>query len=233
MVTYPVNAVNESGASGLVNFDGTSAFSTTALTQYNVLTGASNKTVNNVAPSATSGIPLVSGGSAAQPSFGTAVVAGGGTGATSLSGIVLGNGTSAMTTLSFTDWTSFMPTLFGATTAGTTVYSIQQGYYCTVANLCFMSIFITVTSVTGTGNVNIGGLPVTMSSALTSLVNFGTVLVRGFTWPSGVTQLALEGLAGTTNAQILGSQSAGNYEVLQMAAITQTTSVIGNIIITI
>ena len=115
MVTYPVNAVNESGASGLVNFDGTSAFSTTALTQYNVLTGASNKTVNNVAPSATSGIPLVSGGSAAQPSFGTAVVAGGGTGATSLSGIVLGNGTSAMTTLSFTDWTSFMPTLFGAT----------------------------------------------------------------------------------------------------------------------
>ena len=36
-----------------------------------------------IAPSSTSGIPLISNGVAAQPSFGTAVVAGGGTGQTS------------------------------------------------------------------------------------------------------------------------------------------------------
>lgn len=49
----------------------------------------------NVAPSATSGVPLVSGGSSANPSFTTAVVAGGGTGATSfnINGPVISNTT--------------------------------------------------------------------------------------------------------------------------------------------
>ena len=81
MVTQ-ANSINEAGASGLVNFNGTATFGTTACTQYNVLTGASANTVNNVAPSATSGVPFISQGSSAQPVFGTAVVAGGGTGNT-------------------------------------------------------------------------------------------------------------------------------------------------------
>lgn len=51
--------------------------------QYNVHTGAANGALNNVAPSATSGVPLISQGSSSQPLFGTAVVAGGGTGDTS------------------------------------------------------------------------------------------------------------------------------------------------------
>jgi hypothetical protein len=52
------------------------------LTRYNVITGGASNVINNVAPSATSGIPLVSNGSSSQPSFTTAVVAGGGTGNT-------------------------------------------------------------------------------------------------------------------------------------------------------
>ena len=97
MVTQ-ANSINEAGASGLVNFNGTATFGTTACTQYNVLTGASANTVNNVAPSATSGVPFISQGSSAQPVFGTAVVAGGGTGATTLTqnGVLYGNGTSAV-----------------------------------------------------------------------------------------------------------------------------------------
>lgn len=51
-------------------------------TQYNVITGGASNLINNVAPSATSGVPLISQGAAAQPVFGTAVVAGGGTGNT-------------------------------------------------------------------------------------------------------------------------------------------------------
>lgn len=53
----------------------------TGLTNHNILVGAGTTTITNVAPSATSGIPLVSNGAAADPSFTTAVVAGGGTGA--------------------------------------------------------------------------------------------------------------------------------------------------------
>ena len=54
----------------------------TGLTNHNVLIGAGTATITNVAPSATSGVPLISQGAAADPAFGTAVVAGGGTGNT-------------------------------------------------------------------------------------------------------------------------------------------------------
>ena len=49
----------------------------TGLTSFNVLVGAGTATITNVAPSATAGVPLISNGSSANPSFGTAVVAGG------------------------------------------------------------------------------------------------------------------------------------------------------------
>jgi len=62
----------------------TSSGSTITTVQYNVLTGDAGNTVNNVPPSATSGVPLISQGAAAQPIFGTAVVAGGGTGVATL-----------------------------------------------------------------------------------------------------------------------------------------------------
>lgn len=84
MVAKPGNAMNQQGARGIVTWDGTSIESTQALTQYDVLTGGSTaSTINQVAPSATSGVPLISQGSTTQPTFGTAVVAGGGTGDTS------------------------------------------------------------------------------------------------------------------------------------------------------
>ncbi len=49
-------------------------------TQYNVQIGGVNGSLSNVAPSATSGVPVISQGSSSNPTFGTAVVAGGGTG---------------------------------------------------------------------------------------------------------------------------------------------------------
>lgn len=55
-------------------------------TQYNILTGGASNTVNSVAPSSTSGVPVISQGSSSQPVFGTAAVAGGGTGSTTASG---------------------------------------------------------------------------------------------------------------------------------------------------
>lgn len=55
----------------------------TGLTNHNVLIGAGTATITNVAPSATSGVPLISQGASADPTFGTAVVAGGGTGSVS------------------------------------------------------------------------------------------------------------------------------------------------------
>ncbi len=66
---------------GVVTGNGTSALTANAVTQYYTLVGGASNAVGAVAPSATAGVPLVSGGSSANPSYTTAVVAGGGTGA--------------------------------------------------------------------------------------------------------------------------------------------------------
>jgi hypothetical protein len=63
--------------------NGTSAITGNAVTQYNALIGGASNAITSVAPSATSGVPLISQGAASNPAFGTAVVAGGGTGVTS------------------------------------------------------------------------------------------------------------------------------------------------------
>lgn len=67
---------------GVLTGNATSAFTASAVTQYDVLVGGSSNAISSVAPSATSGVPLISQGSSANPAFGTAVVAGGGTGNT-------------------------------------------------------------------------------------------------------------------------------------------------------
>jgi hypothetical protein len=77
-------SVTMSGSGSITTVGGTNTLTTqlTGLTNHNVLVGAGTTTITKVAPSATSGIPLVSNGSSADPSFTTAVVAGGGTGNT-------------------------------------------------------------------------------------------------------------------------------------------------------
>ena len=81
MVSKPANADNiNTTTAGVMSWDGTATISTSAVTQYDVLVGGASQAISSIAPSATAGIPLVSGGSSANPSFTTAVVAGGGTG---------------------------------------------------------------------------------------------------------------------------------------------------------
>jgi hypothetical protein len=91
---------------GIPVFDGVATFTESTTTQFNVLVGDTANAIANVAPSATSGVPLISQGNAANPTFGTAVVAGGGSGAVSFTahGVLLGEGTSP----------------FGVTAVGTT-----------------------------------------------------------------------------------------------------------------
>lgn len=100
-------------ANGLVNITG--AGSTTTIGSLNTISvelfnvdqysiqsgGASTNLLNNIPPSATTGIPLVSQGNAAQPIFGTAVVAGGGTGQTTLTqySVLVGDGTNPVTSI--------------------------------------------------------------------------------------------------------------------------------------
>lgn len=81
---------------GILVGTGTTAVTASTVTQYDVLVGGASNAVSSVAPTSTAGIPLVSGGSGANPSFTTAVVAGGGTGLSSVTAYapVVGGATS-------------------------------------------------------------------------------------------------------------------------------------------
>jgi hypothetical protein len=74
--TFAINTLT-----GILTANSTSPITASTVTQYGVVVAGASNLVTSVAPSATSGVPLISGGSSANPSFGTAVVAGGGTGA--------------------------------------------------------------------------------------------------------------------------------------------------------
>ncbi len=105
MVATPGNALNVTSA-GLVKFDGTATFSAVTTTQHDLLIGAASNGITNVAPSATSGVPVISQGASSDPTFGTAVVAGGGTGAVTFNtnGVIISNtsGTGVLAALSLT-----------------------------------------------------------------------------------------------------------------------------------
>lgn len=241
-------------------------------TQYNVQTGGTSGTLNNVAPSATSGVPVISQGASSQPVFGTAVVAGGGTGNTSAtayallaggttttgahqsitngaasSTVLIGNGTSSLPSFSATpqltalgigaaagasgltfdgtnllgnyvDWTTWTPTLIGESTAGTTTYTTQTGYYTRIGNIAIVQFSISISAATGTGNVLIGGLPFTISG---SSFSTGSISTGNVTFPSGKTCLMLNGNAGTSNFHILASGTAAGFGNVQMANAAQ------------
>lgn len=118
------NSINES-VTGIVGMTGT-GFTATPATQYNVqVGGATTSTLASIAPSATSGVPLISQGASSNPAYGTAVVAGGGTGAVTLTGVLTGNGTSAVTANAITQ---YAPVIGGASNAvaSTTVGTAGQ-----------------------------------------------------------------------------------------------------------
>jgi len=73
----------------------------TSVTAHDLLIGNGTSALTLLAPSATSGVPVVSAGASADPVYGTASVSGGGTGLTSLTAhdLIIGNGTSAATLL--------------------------------------------------------------------------------------------------------------------------------------
>jgi len=96
----PVKSGGSGSASltGVLTGNGTTPFTASAVSQYNALVGGASNAITSIAPSATTGIALVSQGAAADPAFSTVVVAGGGTGATTLTAhsVLIGNGTSAI-----------------------------------------------------------------------------------------------------------------------------------------
>lgn len=65
---------------------------------------------------------------------------------------------------------TFTPVLEGTTTAGTGTYTTQRGTYAVLGQLCFIEIYLVWTAHTGTGNMQISGLPYEGQTGLTEQV---------------------------------------------------------------
>lgn len=195
-------------------------------TQYNVQTGGANGTLNNVAPSATSGVPVISQGSSSQPIFGTAVVAGGGTGAATLTGLIYGNGTSAFTSVTYVPSTSWTPALaFGGGTTGIT-YGTQYGEYQRIGSIVFIACRIALTNKgSSTGAATLTGLPVAASSTSGSGTSIFMSLNSGNS-TTNATYFYLDTTPSSTTLTIMyGLGASGTTAALTDATFANTTDI--------
>jgi len=129
-----------------------------------------------------------------------------------LSGGVYLGGTVSANKLDDYEEGTFTPTAFGTTAAGTTTYGSQTGSYTKVGDTVHVDIYIAWTAMTGTGDLRIGGLPFTSSSASNYYATGTIVPLLGFTWPSGATQLNPIISASDTAMSIFGSATDSNSD---------------------
>ena len=125
----------------------------TSATAYSLICGGTTTTgaFQGVADVAT-GQVLVSGGVSALPAFSSTPT---------LTSVTFGAGTALSTYAEGT----FNPTIAGASTAGTTTYTLQSARYVKIGKLVWIQGYVTWTAATGTGVIQVGGLPFTIDSA--------------------------------------------------------------------
>jgi hypothetical protein len=110
---------------------------------------------------------------------------------------------------------TFTPTALGASTAGTTTYAGQVGSYTKIGDTVNVDIYISWSAMTGTGNLQISGLPFTSSSASNYYATGTVVPLLGLTWPAGKTQLNTIISASSTGMAIYGSATDSNSAAVQ------------------
>lgn len=192
---------------GVLTGNGTSSVTANTVTQHGVLLGGASNAVSSLGVAASS--TVLQGSTGADPSF---------TATPTVTSITLGSG-SALST--FTDWASWTPTVDGAV-SGTTTYGTQFGTYMRIGNLVIAQFYVTYTAATGTGNLTIGGLPVTVHN-VANYYPMGSVITSASTWPAGATHIVPYGVLTTTTALILATGTAGaGFGLVQMANISNT-----------
>lgn len=130
----------------------------------------------------------------------------------------------------YVDKGTFTPTLIGGSTAGSTTYSNQNGYYTRIGNLVFVTADIAISAATGTGAVTLGNLPFTINNQTNGYVN-GAVFWQGaasWIFPTGATSLSCLGLPNTTTALVWGAGTgiAGGFMQMANAALQVSYSLV-------
>lgn len=130
-------------------------------------------------------------------------------------GISFNEGTNVLNVYSNGTWT---PTMVGGTTAGTTTYTAQNGYYTRIGNLATIQGVVTGTATTGSGIAQFGSFPFTIKNT-TNQASIGCAINQGNTsswsWAASTTSLSFIGFANTTtgSTETCGSGSNTNSSI--------------------
>ena len=108
-------------------------------------------------------------------------------------------------------WT---PTVYGASTAGTTTYTGQSGTYTKIGRLVTAYFDVAISAATGTGNLFIGGFPF---ASARQLIGVGSPVFYGVTY-TGIPQAVF--LSANTSIQfsLISSASNPSYLVMENAS---------------
>ena len=90
---------------------------------------------------------------------------------------------------------TFTPTIFGGSTSGSTTYTNQSGAYTKIGRVVYFSIDVGWSAQTGTGALNMGGLPFTANSTNSQCNYSSSNLTLGTNYFSSLAQIN----ANTTN----------------------------------
>jgi hypothetical protein len=112
---------------------------------------------------------------------------------------------------------TFTPTMFGSISAGTTTYVLQVGKYTKIGNVVFVNVIISWSAATGTGTMEMGGLPFTVANGSPTI---GAVFTDGLNWPgnTGPSVLAND---GSTNVRLYVS---GDNTAVEIQTVVNETA---------
>lgn len=122
-------------------------------------------------------------------------------------GISFDNGAN---TLNFYSTGTFIPTIVGKTIAGATTYISQGGLYTRIGDRVFIDVSVSWSGTTGTGDLQIQGMPFTVNASAGTSIDIGTYAVAT--------------AAGTTNAYASPNPSTTTMDIYLIAIVAGTLS---------
>jgi hypothetical protein len=108
---------------------------------------------------------------------------------------------------------TFTPTSIGNSTAGVTTYAAQRGGYVKIGSLVMINLEIAYSALTGTGNLNINGIPFTSIND-NNYQAIGSVMTQNLNWSGGTSIVSYMGGNGTT-VNLYGISDDGLYTLQQ------------------
>ena len=190
---------NAIAGTGTLNYGNINFYDTSSTLQNTLTLNLYKSTPANAA----SGALLASTGNYTSPAY---------TLTPSVTSITLGGGTALA---NYAEGT-FTPTLEGATTAGTTTYTHQNGYYTRVGNLVTCIGSVAVSAATGTGTATIGALPFTVKNQTNGGTQGSVSVSSTWAWPALTTCIGLQATINSSTAVIRADGSAQFSANLQM-----------------